>query len=370
MSRMRSHRMRFPAGFSYVGAASRAAQHPPRLGGPTAVHGFTLVELLVVIAIIGILIALLLPAIQAARESARRTSCLNNLKNLALAAQNHHGAKGYFPVATSEEAGNPNRGFNQDPIYIHFLPYIEASAIAELYDPTIEAREQFELLGTYDPIFHCSTDESVRVPYSLDDPSGNKYFNDYKGNYGINWGTNQVGNQFGPTGIADAPAGYTGGPGPFEPWKPISIRRLTDGTSYTLLLMEMLQAPTGGPPVSEIDRRGRMWDPIGGGNHRISTLLVPNSEKCGLSIFPDPAKGCGPDVSYCIDRPHQNLPCKRTGAGVGTDRSHTLASRSHHPGGVQVAFCDGSARLVPDSIEIWLWRALSTRAGDESADES
>jgi prepilin-type N-terminal cleavage/methylation domain-containing protein/prepilin-type processing-associated H-X9-DG protein len=328
--------------------------------------GFTLVELLVVIAIIGILIALLLPAIQAAREAARRTSCLNNLKNLALAAQNHESAKGHFPMATSDLAAGKN-SFNQDPVFVHWLPYIEASTIAERYDPKIEAREQFELLGTYDPIFHCPSDESVQVPYSLD--GGLAFINDRKGNYGINWGTNRVGDQSGPTGIVGAPPGYTGGPGPFEPNKPIAIRRITDGTTHTLLLMEMLQAPTGGPPLLEIDRRGRMWDPVGGGNYRVMTLLLPNAQKCG-GPFPNPAIGCGPDVSYCLDRPQLNLPCWRTGAGAAADSTHTLASRSRHPGGVQVALCDGSARLIPDSIDIWVWRALSTRAGDEVVGES
>src|SRR5687768_5854467 len=84
-------------GFSYVGAASRAARRPPRLGGPTDLYGFTLFELFVLIAIICILVALLLPAIQAAREAARRAQCQSNIKNVSLALLNYESAKKTLP---------------------------------------------------------------------------------------------------------------------------------------------------------------------------------------------------------------------------------------------------------------------------------
>lgn len=92
--------------------------------------GFTLVELLVVIAIIGILIALLLPAVQAAREAARRTQCSNNFKQLGLAALNFEQAHGHFP-ASSWDKEEPYRGY-----WSYLLPYLEQTTVADLYDTT------------------------------------------------------------------------------------------------------------------------------------------------------------------------------------------------------------------------------------------
>ena len=97
---------------------------------------FTLVELLVVIAIIGILIALLLPAVQAARESARRVQCLNHLKQLGIGIHNFESARGYLPPAHTAQVGGPgNAGFS---IFYYLLPYIEEQALFDLFDPQRE----------------------------------------------------------------------------------------------------------------------------------------------------------------------------------------------------------------------------------------
>jgi prepilin-type N-terminal cleavage/methylation domain-containing protein len=110
-------------GLSGVRAGGGAAQSPPRLGEPTA--GFTLVELLVVIAIIGILVALLLPAIQAARESARRSQCTNNLKQIGLAIQLYESAKKHLPASR----------IGVDTWASELWHYLEEGSIAQQWDP-------------------------------------------------------------------------------------------------------------------------------------------------------------------------------------------------------------------------------------------
>lgn len=338
---------------------------------PRLRSAFTLVELLVVIAIIGILVALLLPAVQAAREAARRTSCINKLKQLTLANLNFHNSRGHFPEAPRAASKD------DDAVYLKLLDFIEGSAIANQYrearaaDPNVQPRDLFQsLFSTQDPTYVCPSDTPVQFNYSLDG-GANQWNQDWKGNYGLNWGSFQYGEQTTPDAflnlMTQRPPNYTGGPGPYEPGKAIAIKRISDGTSKTLMFMELIQAPTGGPPNTEIDRRGRIWLP-GGGGAEVMTLLRPNSSKPsgGDANSQVANQGAGPDIGFCVDNPADNLPCTRAPSNPTT---HTLASRSRHPGGVQVALCDGSARFVTDDVEIWTWRGLSTRAGEEITEE-
>ncbi len=344
---------------------------------------FTLVELLVVIAIIGVLVALLLPAVQAAREASRRTSCLNKIRQLALAVHNYESAHKEFPTAVSVPPGQTTMVGNDGiSFYIQILPYIEASTVAKLFNPKIQPRRQLKTVFSQpEPTLQCPSGEPVKVTYARGyDPTGlsGDTAQDYKGNYGVNWGNSRYDQDL-PVWDLATQSNRPGVPGPFENprkidpsnvnspevSKPIAIREITDGTSQTLLMLEMLQAPTGGPPESEIDRRGRLWIPASG-TYQISTLLLPNSDACPSggqdgSIPVNSKTGCGRDYASCLDRPDIGLPCTNN-AGAN---DYTMASRSHHPGGVTIALCDASVRFVSDDVNLPTWRALATRSGDD-----
>ena len=336
-------------------------------------RAFTLVELLVVIAIIGILVALLLPAVQAAREASRRTSCLNKIRQIAIAVQNFESAKKHYPSAVDMPDIASPTGNDGISFYIQILPYIEASAVADRFDPKVQPRKQLRsVFSIPEPTLQCPSDEPVQVLYAQGfDPTGTGVGDtayDYKGNYGINWGTGRFDLTF-PTWDLETGSNRPARPGPFENpetvgtkevAKRIRIKQLTDGTTHTLLLLEMREAPTGGPPDSEIDRRARIWIPASG-TFQISTLLLPNSTRCDTSNIIDAIRGCGPDLAFCLDI--DGMPCSRS----GTVSQYTMASRSRHPGGVAVALCDASCRFVSNDVELKIWRAIASRAGGEVA---
>jgi len=313
--------------------------------------GFTLVELLVVIAIIGVLVALLLPAVQAAREAARRNQCLNNFKQLALAAQNHQGAFNYLPVDINDP---PNEKGDRPQLYMQLLPFMEGSALKNAYDFSVgplHARNK-PLLGREEPMLRCPSDDSYIMEAGSADNGG-----DRKSNYGFNYGYGTYGQ------LADNPSRR----GPFwaNPGIPaaaksefhrfandnsgqqINFKHITDGTSNTYLQMELRQTPS---PLGDDnnDRRGRIWV-WAGASYTIMTLMTPNS-----------AAG---DVTACWTENNAIAPCvRRTG---NANRAFNLAARSRHSSGVAVSRCDGGAEFVSDDVDLNVWRAQSTMAGDD-----
>ena len=228
--------------------------------------GFTLVELLVVIAIIGVLVALLLPAVQAARESARRTQCINNIKQLALAAHNHHDTFGYFPagnLATNPLLPGMDTSNDQGISAIaSLLPFIEQNAAYQMitrntrYDShgaawwgdtstTNASRMKTKMLvcPSTDPYKH-QTDYSVLLMYPINIDATGIIYNVFTTS---DPGGRDLGrsNYFGCGGYgADVP-GYDIYKGPFYNRSNTKFKDITDGTSNTLFFGEAIGGKTG-----------------------------------------------------------------------------------------------------------------------------
>jgi prepilin-type N-terminal cleavage/methylation domain-containing protein/prepilin-type processing-associated H-X9-DG protein len=299
--------------------------------------GFTLVELLVVIAIIGVLVALLLPAVQAAREAARRTQCINQLKQWGLAFQLHHDAKGMLPAGSTY---TPRQSW-----VIRVLPYVEQANIAsranlavnfELPPMTI-ANSMNGLAGQYVPLYYCPSDGA-----GVDQTIGQ--FQRRRGNYVINWGNATFGGAFREDRLAGvAPFSHVNGQ-TSQP-RETTFAHITDGTSNTLMMAEYLI--TNSP--EDNDWRGDIHN--NEGVNRFHTIYTPNStvpDEIANGWFQDNGDPLMPAIASTRYETQQN------------------ASRSRHAGGVNALHCDGSASFYSDGVATTIWQALGTMNGDET----
>ncbi len=311
--------------------------------GPSKRHthkAFTLVELLVVIAIIGILVALLLPAIQAAREAARRADCTNNLKQFGLALHNYHSTYKRLPAGSVRSFGPGVDSWSTSMIswIARVLPYCEQDAIAEDIDwerwvgsggPRNSEIRRIELSLCRCPSDRKLTPTSGYAPtnYVVCVGNSDQTIDSYDGVFGIN--------SF--TAIAD----------------------ILDGTSTTLALSE---CKINDPWVKryEGDTAGYQACQFGTAPP-ISSNVSIGSQCRGFSWF-FAQRNCAWSFSTRFgpnDRLIHNHECENwTTTGV-------FAARSRHPGGVNVAMADGSTDFVAEDIDYRTWQALGTRAGQE-----
>jgi prepilin-type N-terminal cleavage/methylation domain-containing protein/prepilin-type processing-associated H-X9-DG protein len=304
--------------------------------------GFTLVELLVVIAIIGILVALLLPAIQAARESAKRMQCQNHLRQWGVAMHNMHSAVGALPVGAQS---NPRRVW-----VVLVWPYVEQGSTYVDFDQTRHFYEPPNTIikteeGIYArtaPIYYCPSDR----PGAL--WKGDNYWR-ARGNFVINWGNLSV--PYNPMDsvqdpdLGIAPFGYEDFRSRDQP-RTTNFKDFSDGTSKTMLISEIIMAADD----LDFDIRGDMLNDDRPCNQYM-TLNTPNT---GIDVSP-----------YCNSFVYpENPPCTSAGS-----RYAHKAARSRHPGGVHVLFGDGHLQFISDSVSLTVWRALGTMNGSEAIGE-
>jgi prepilin-type N-terminal cleavage/methylation domain-containing protein len=334
-----------------------------------SVHGFTLVELLVVITIIGILIALLLPAVQAAREAARRMQCSNNLKQLALAACNHEANLHYYPAGgwgsnlpmNYDLIGNPlyGVGWTQPSGWIYnLLPYMEAQAIHDIELGTTTAAERIaaanRLVATTFSFVNCPTRRASAVLTNVN-TSERQAQTDYAGNGGeLFWGFVTSGSGSNPTSMT-GPADYYAGTvspgragwsdaiarsnGVFYGTSQTTVADIRDGTSNTYLLGEKY---------------------LNSANY--TTSLDAGDDQNMYTGYQDDVirwVGLGNDPAYT---PRQDQDAAIAGS--------VLIFGSAHSSGFNAAMCDSSVRSINYAIDLQTHRRLGNRKDAQPIDAS
>ncbi|MFO0952006.1 MAG: DUF1559 domain-containing protein [Isosphaeraceae bacterium] len=335
---------------------------------PCSKRGFTLIELLVVIGTIGLLTALLLPAVQSAREASRRASCQNNLHQLGLAMHSYHESQGCFPVASNTYGSNiGSMYFGYYSIHCRLLPYLDQNVLYSSINfevgawplDTFLAAPNSQQAGLAAP---NATAYQTGVALFLCPSDGGAFSgsgNNYRGNVGVGPGflpsvrTPDSGNGFSPELVT------------------VNASRVVDGLSHTVAMSERVRG-SGDP--RHIDPERDVFRRTGIANTADQLLL-----SCRIAARPyNQDQGYASSGRWWFwtgrertlythtQTPNGRIPdCTYGGMTTAIDMA---TARSRHPGGVNTLFGDGSLRFVTESIDLRVWRGLGTRYGGELVD--
>ena len=310
---------------------------------------FTLIELLVVIAIIGVLVALLLPAVQAAREAARRAQCTNNLKQIGLALHNYVDSNNTFPLG---------RGYNGFSGHSRLLNFMEQAVIFNAINFDLPARPTalaYDANGTVRGLtvnsFLCPSDAASMVPQGW---GGN--------NYRMCEGTSVV---FGniPTDPSKTNYGMPAPNGMFGSDFVLGPHDVLDGTSNTAFFSEHIKGDYNQSVATE---RSDTFRP---GTYPATPdeayAFCKSMDWTNLSFQGVSDVGAPWIYGYHSTTSYQNISPPNTRSCMYPPSRIMTTANSEHPGGVNVLFGDGSVKFVKNSVNLQTWRAIGTRKGGE-----
>ena len=369
-------------------------------------RGFSLVELLVVIALIGVLVSLLLPAIQGAREAARRTGCSNNLKQIGIALHNFHDAKQRFPTQVTGSA--PREGGCGSGFYSWMIPILPLIEEGTLYDSIDLNRGMMDTCDQSSPTdyqgltisadhpnagaaatrvttFLCPSDwyaDSVSLGTARPAPGS------YVGNIGWVQGTTGIAGASSPIARSNGFFGLENPKLP-DPWQQSKVRmkHFSDGLAHTAALSERLitsnqslpDAGVFGALPADFERQPIALQSYCGGSVGPNRSLATWVTYCGSVSHGDPrvsnthGRSWISGWTYSANTYMHVMPINERNCHLyGGEHSgaNVVTPSSQHPGGVHVVMGDGSVHFISESIEMSVWWSMGSRDGGETVDRS